>query len=102
MANLIKIWKDRGKILEGIKNNIFRKQHVEHIAAIRQDICNLCEFLDTAGTKCVMTGTQPCCGECGCSLALKTRSLSSECPKGFWKAELTPEEEAELNKRIRK
>jgi hypothetical protein len=101
MTNLIKIWKERGKILEGIKNNIFRKEHVEVIAATRQSICDSCEFLDKEGSKCIMVGTQPCCGECGCSLALKTRSLSSSCPKGFWKAELTPEEEVELNKRIR-
>ena len=31
-------------------------------------------------------GTQPCCGECGCSLDFKTRALSTECPLGEWKA----------------
>ena len=40
-----------------------------------------------------MPGTQPCCGECGCSLALKTRSLSSECAEGHWTSVLTDEED---------
>ena len=43
-----------------------------------------------------MPGTQPCCGECGCSLALKIRSLSSGCPISKWDAMLTDEEENKL------
>lgn len=49
-------------------------------------------------------GTAPCCNEkkggCGCSLSLKTRALSSECPLGKWKAELTEEEEDKLNEKL--
>jgi hypothetical protein len=52
----------------------------------------------------MVPGTAPCCnkelGGCGCCLALKTRSLSSECPKGHWKAELTQEEEDKLNEKL--
>ena len=36
------------------------------------------------GTNCAAPGTQPCCSDCGCSLAFKLRSLSSSCPKGHW------------------
>lgn len=43
-------------------------------------ICNLCPLLDAKGDKCGVPGTQPCCSECGCSLALKLRSLESSCP----------------------
>jgi hypothetical protein len=100
MENLIKIWKERNKIAEGVKNNIFKTKHVEDIAFFRNEICKVCEFIDTTGAKCAIPGTQPCCGECGCSLKLKTRSLSSDCPKGFWKAELTEEEETIVNQQL--
>ena len=42
--------------------------------------CKKCPLLDTTGTSCAVVGTQPCCSVCGCSLALKLRSLESECP----------------------
>jgi hypothetical protein len=38
------------------------------------------------------SGTQPCCGECGCSLHLKQRSLTSYCDLGKWNA-ITEENE---------
>lgn len=101
MGNLIRIWKERNKIAEGVKNNIFKTKHVEDIAFFRNEICRVCEFIDTTGAKCAIPGTQPCCGECGCSLKLKTRSLSSDCPRGFWKAELTEEEEAIVNNQLK-
>jgi hypothetical protein len=43
-------------------------------------ICSTCPELDPQGSKCVITGTQPCCGVCGCSLGMKLRSMDSECP----------------------
>lgn len=98
--NPIQIWKMKGKILEGIKNNIFKKEHVEDIAKSRMTICSICPHLDKEGTKCVVPGTQPCCGDCGCKLSWKTRSLSSECPKGFWKAVLTEKEEEALENKL--
>jgi hypothetical protein len=101
MGNLIRIWKERNKIAEGVKNNIFKTKHVEDIAFFRNEICRVCEFIDPTGAKCAIPGTQPCCGECGCSLKLKTRSLSSDCPRGFWKAELTEEEEAIVNNQLK-
>ena len=42
-------------------------------------------------------GTGHCCNECGCSLAFKTRSLSSDCPLDKWKAFMTEEEEDKLD-----
>lgn len=90
---LIKVWKNRNKILEGVRNKIFKKEHVEEIASHRFAICKDCEFIDHTGKDCAVPGTQPCCSDCGCSLSLKTRSLSSACPKGFWDAVLTQEEE---------
>lgn len=74
------IWKNKYKILEGLKNKLFKKQDVEDVAEFRMNICRGCEHLDTEGSNCTVPGTQPCCGKCGCSLSLKTRSLSLSCP----------------------
>ncbi len=92
------IIRNRKLILEGIKNKLFKKEHVEAEAKLRWKICKECIFLDEEGSHCSVPGTQPCCADCGCSLAIKLRSLSSECPKGNWLAVMTEEEEDELNK----
>jgi len=102
--NIIKIWKSKGQILEGITNSIFKREDVEEIAQHRMQICEACELLDVQGEGCTLPGTQPCCNEnkggCGCSLSLKTRALSSDCPLGKWEAELTEEEEDKLNEKL--
>lgn len=93
--NILKqIWKERKKILEGIKNTVIRDEFVEDIAALRYNICHEC---DQHGDDCAVKGTAPCCNECGCSLAFKTRSLASECPFGKWAAIATEEEEDQLD-----
>jgi len=90
---LIKIWKERNKILEGVKNNVFKKEHIEQVAESRKQKCDVCNELDKSGEKCAVPGTSPCCGQCGCSLKFKTRSLSSECPMGYWDAIVSESEE---------
>ena len=100
--NIIRIWKAKGLILEGVANSIFKKEDVEQIAHQRMQICIKCACYDVQGTGCAMPFTQPCCnnnmGGCGCSLSLKTRALSSSCPLDFWHAELTKEEEDKILK----
>jgi hypothetical protein len=95
--NLIQIWKSKGQILEGIRNSVFKNEDVEEVARHRMIICKSCPLFDEKGEGCMVPGTQPCCNEqkggCGCSLNWKTKSLSSECPKGLWKALLTLQEE---------
>jgi hypothetical protein len=101
---VIRIWKSKNQILEGITNSIFRKEDVEDIAQHRMQICEKCALYDMQGIGCMVPGTQPCCnqafGGCGCSLGFKTRSLSSECPKGYWKAEMSQQEEDMLNQKL--
>jgi hypothetical protein len=103
-ANIIKIWKSKGQIIEGITNSIFKKDDVEEIAQQRMQICEKCALYDVQGVGCMVPGTNPCCNEklggCGCSLEFKTRALSSECPTGKWMAELTEEEETKLNEKL--
>ena len=104
LNSIIQIWKNKGQILEGIKNNIFKREDVEHIANARMEICSNCSLFDKSGEGCMVPGTYPCCdqnkGGCGCSLTFKTRSLSSECPLGKWEAEMTQEEEDQLNQKL--
>jgi hypothetical protein len=99
--SLIKLWKNKGKILEGLKNNIFKQEHIEEIYNERKAICDECPKINIVGDKCYAPGTQPCCEVCGCSLGLLLRSLSSECEDGRWDAVLTEEQEDELNNQIR-
>jgi len=47
----IKLWKNKGKILEGLKNKIFKNKHVEEIFQERLTICNKCPNLDLKGDK---------------------------------------------------
>lgn len=96
MENLIKIWKNKDKILEGIKNSVFTSEHVEEIAKERDSICQSCPFIDRSGSSCIVPGTQPCCGKCGCSLHFKQRSLSSSCDDRRWDAVLSQDEDDNL------
>lgn len=93
-------------ILEGIRNNIFKREDVELVAKARMEICITCpsKCYNTTGEGCMVPGTSPCCDErnggCGCSLAFKIRSLSSDCPHDHWKAEMTDHEEDMLIERL--
>tara|TARA_R110001592_G_scaffold354234_2_gene653753 strand:+ start:488 stop:802 length:315 start_codon:yes stop_codon:yes gene_type:complete len=102
MKNVIQIWKNKGQIIEGVKNNIFKKEHIEDIAEKRLAICEVCSLFDKKGDSCLVPGTQPCCGSCGCSMDLKLRALSSECPEGKWNAVLSHEENYLLTQQIKK
>jgi hypothetical protein len=91
------IWKNKKEILEGIKNSIIRDDFVEQIATLRNEVCDSCEL---KGNKCAVSGTGPCCNECGCSLSFKTRSLSSFCPHPDgpkWKKIMSEKEEDKIN-----
>ena len=104
--NLIRLWKSKGQIIEGITNSIFKREDVEIIAEERMNICKACpsHLYDDKGDGCMVAGTGPCCdmtkGGCGCSLGFKTRSLSSGCDMGHWNAELSEKEEDLLNEKL--
>ena len=88
------------KIAEGIKNKIFKNDDVEAIAKMRWQECKICPLLDREGSSCAVKTTKPCCSDCGCSISLKIRSMSSDCPKGRWEAIMPPKMEDELKKQI--
>jgi len=97
---ILEIWKNRKNIIEGIKNNTFKKEDVEHIANARMVICSGCDNIDRVGDKCFAPKTQPCCALCGCKLAWKIRSLSEKCDIDKWDAITTFEEEKEIKKEL--
>ncbi len=74
-------------IISGLFNYFFKNESVEDISYYRNEICIGCDSFDEEGTKCFVKGTGPCCGECGCSLKLKTRDLGSSCPLNKWGVE---------------
>tara|TARA_R110002012_G_scaffold126861_2_gene279022 strand:+ start:3186 stop:3605 length:420 start_codon:yes stop_codon:yes gene_type:complete len=88
------------KIAEGIKNKIFKNDDVEAVAKLRWMECTICPLLDRKGGSCAVTGTQPCCSDCGCSISLKIRAMSSSCPKGRWQAIMPEQMENELKKQL--
>lgn len=100
MAKLIDAWKNKGQILEGFLNSVFKKEDVEAVADSRFAICKSCPLIDLEGSKCLVPSTQPCCSGCGCSLHMKTRSLSSSCPEGKWAAMVEEFEEDIINSKL--
>lgn len=97
---LTEIFKNREKIWEGLRNRIFKDEHVEAIYLERRAICDGCDNKDIEGSKCAVPGTKPCCSLCGCSLSLKLRSLSSECPDKKWLAVADKQEEEMIRQQI--
>jgi hypothetical protein len=64
-------------IINGWKNTLITNDYVEEISQYRLTICNECpKKQDTFGIDV--------CGECGCPLMSKTRSLESKCPLNKW------------------
>ena len=107
--NLLRIWKSKGQILEGIVNRIFKQEHIEEIASERFAICesNLCGMFDPDGSseRAVMKG-EPSCSGCGCALKLKTRCMSCHChlqdigQHPLWVSVISPAEEQLMMERM--
>lgn len=68
------------RILKGMINYVIKPAKVEIVSRQRTKICMSCLEVDKKGDKCFASGTQPCCGICGCSLKFKTRVLEERCP----------------------
>lgn len=108
-TNLTTIWENRSKIWEGLKNNVFRKDHVEALAEERLKICrsNTCDYYDPEGKseKAFVKGSESCAA-CGCKLEWKVRSLSSDCgltdvnKEPLWTKVCNEQDEAMINVQI--
>lgn len=96
MRKLIKVWKNKKVILQGILNYLFPKPTVEEIYNYRIEICrdNYCGKYDKYGTspEAVLPGHETCAA-CGCNLDFKLRVMEEACglseigQKPLWTAE---------------
>jgi len=90
-------------IYEGWKNHLLpredMKELINTVSKERLDICRACPFnsinAKKTGYKSVRIDEH--CTDCGCSLIPKTKCLSCSCPQNKWEAELTPEQEKEID-----
>ena len=77
------------------------------------EICKSCQIYDESGSGCLIPGTGPCCNKnkgeeingvlikgCGCSLSVKGRSLSSECPLKKWGSVMSQQDEQILKHQL--
>ena len=67
------------EIAEGWANYILRRE--ENVSKLRTKICEGCEW---HSSKHETNRPDVHCFKCKCTLAAKTRSLTSECPIGKW------------------
>jgi len=107
--NLLRIWKSKGQILEGIVNKVFKREHIEEIAlerlALRES--NVCGMYDADGSseRAVVKG-KPACAGCGCQLEFKTRCMSCYChlqdigQHPLWVGVISPAEEQLMMERM--
>lgn len=85
------------QVYEGWRNKIIPpkelREQIQTVSAIRAEICNDCphhsKHHDTLRV-------DDHCTDCGCTLSAKQACLSCECPKSYWKAEVTQEQETEI------
>lgn len=102
--------KNRNKIWEGLRNKIFKQEHIELVSKERLEICrtNTCGYHDPKGESdaAVHKGHESC-GACGCRLDLKTRSLSSDCglkdlgKEPLWIALVSKQDEEMIDSQIK-
>jgi len=70
------------QILKGFKNYFIKTDNIEKLSKERMKHCNSCNH--KSNKQCLVPNTHPCCGLCGCSLKLKTRSEEASCPINKW------------------
>lgn len=91
-------------LAQGMYNSVAGKKWIKDLAIFRmQQHCSPCEYNSTnakeaAGYSSIRPDSH--CIKCGCNLEWKTHQLSSSCPEGRWKAEVTAEEAAKITKQL--
>jgi hypothetical protein len=78
------------QIAEGWKNHLFpseeKRESIEEISNERIDLCRGCSENSLNKKNYSSIRIDEHCTLCGCTLSAKTKSFSSECPLGKWKA----------------
>lgn len=90
------------EIYEGWKNLLFPSEDLkEAIKAVSEKRMKMCEACPNISTKHKTIRKDVHCISCGCPLAAKTRALSSACPLGFWKEEVTLEQQLDIEQNVK-
>jgi hypothetical protein len=88
------------QVYEGWRNKLLPPNHLKlkilEVAEERMNICNECDWNSANRKDYNSMRPDIHCIDCGCTLSAKTKCLSCTCGKGFWKAELTEEQEANI------
>lgn len=96
------------EIYEGWRNKIvppaYLKSVIDTTVEKRIDVCKGCShYSENAKTNGYTTMRRDVhCTNCGCTLSAKVACLSCECPLKKWEAELSYEEQKELEKQWKK
>lgn len=87
------------QVYEGWRNYLFPpeelKKQIDRVAKERMKICSSCSY-NSKFHKTIRPDEH--CTECGCPLVAKVRCLSCKCGVDKWQAELTEDQEEEINK----
>lgn len=89
------------QIFEGWKNDLFPSEHLKDLIRetqnTRGEICKNCPHNSTPGE----INSFSRCKDCGCPLKKKTACLSCSCPLQKWMFVLTPEEDKQIDDKIK-
>ena len=87
------------EIYEGWRNHLVPpeelKQTIADVSRKRLEVCRACPFHSSKHNTPLRPDEH--CTDCGCPLRAKTKCLSCGCDQHYWEAEITEEEEEEIN-----
>lgn len=90
---------DFSQIYEGWRNHLFPPEEIKklitEVSVERLSVCKDCRFNSKNRKRNIRPDEH--CVLCGCTLVAKTKCLSCSCPRNYWLAVLTLEEEEEIN-----
>jgi hypothetical protein len=89
------------EIFEGWKNHLapseYLKATIVSVSGERYAICKGCPLASMNNANANPLRFDEHCTACGCPLATKTKCLSCHCPKHYWEAVITEEEDVTIN-----
>lgn len=91
-------------LLRGMYNKAAGTQWVKEVAKSRyEDHCKNCDHNSKIATKEGLYKSvriDEHCVACGCNIDFKTHDMAQICPKGYWTAEVSPEDGEEIEKLV--
>jgi len=106
MEKIKELWENKGKIFTGIWNNFLKKEEIEKLYQERLSICKVCDTYTEEKEGCFSSTFQsvPCCdnrkGGCGCTLVLALKVPAKPCPKNYFPAIISEEDQKKLEEEL--